>query len=194
MTTTDSMDFFLDLKLKTKNILLLSSAPRSGSSFLARIISSNPNTFYVYEPSEFFRSYPASYTKILSEIYTCKFDKLNLGESEHSFRPPSCSRDSPCTKKKDKEILNSICNKSSIILVKTIEVRVKTVVEILNSTNLQFKIIHLYRDPRGSLNSILNLGWHPRRGNCTNLESDLDYSTPIMKSYPKRYVNSFKVS
>ncbi|XP_042887354.1 carbohydrate sulfotransferase 1-like isoform X2 [Penaeus japonicus] len=175
------------------NLLVLSSMGRSGSSFLAEILASRGQSFYFYEPV---RSLPESQKhdehsvrEELRKAFRCEIQQefLAVGDS------PASSIRHPYTYKKDiasvdMEILKDFCRKERFRIVKTIRTRLAWVSELLQE-DPTLKVIHLVRDPRGSLRSAAKVKWNldPEKI-CSEIMEDLQTREEMEKKYPNRYL------
>ncbi|XP_072048331.1 carbohydrate sulfotransferase 1-like [Amphiura filiformis] len=196
---------------------------RSGSTFTSEIFNQNDDYMYFFEP---LRSYeimkmktdpsvraipryqvvPWSYSKqLLSALYRCDFTELpNWTRLRdlcfHIGTDPIRSMASYCRSKKNNN-LAAMCRKHKGIAIKTIRVSdIQNLYDLVTDPKLNFKVIHLVRDPRGIMNSRYktlkkvgevraerlysttngNSGPEPMRANevseiCTHMERNLKY-------------------
>ncbi|XP_041453983.1 carbohydrate sulfotransferase 1-like [Lytechinus variegatus] len=159
--------------------LLIVTQRRSGSSFLGQIFNQNPWVFFHFEPLKLLeikkRIYPnASY--LLQHLLKCRFDKtpyltdfynnetLHRMSSKVLCSPPLCmtnvdynSMRSSTVKKcnpLDPKAMASLCNLHPHKVVKLIRLySVESLTPLLKDKSINLKIIHLLRDPRGTLSS-----------------------------------------
>ncbi|XP_045590111.1 carbohydrate sulfotransferase 3-like, partial [Procambarus clarkii] len=81
--------------------------------------------------------------------------------------------------------LRSTCKISRVRVVKVIRSRLSWLEGLLNDPSLNIKIIHLIRDPRGSLKSIKKLNWNSKPSfRCGALEDDMRHYDILLKKYP----------
>ena len=175
---------------KAKKVLLLSTTPRSGSSFLGSVLNSYHGSFYVYEPS---RQTPKSMEEFnwiyLEEGFSCKINKSKLVYSKlkgiNGFTYPDCIPTSDCKKKitfTSKKILYKKCSSSKFRVIKTVRVRLSNVINLMKNKIQDLKVIHLMRDPRGSFTSAAKLDWGFR--GCRVYMSDIKAGRIVKKLYP----------
>ncbi|XP_043208993.1 carbohydrate sulfotransferase 3-like isoform X2 [Amphibalanus amphitrite] len=165
-------------------VVVVSSAPRSGSSFLGQLMSSQRGALYLFEPFWFYKhlynnktAAPYNYTAAsdLYNLLTCNLDALPpmFAERRHSgfiWRKPKILKRDP-----SRVHLTSLCLSTSIRVIKTIRPRLANVLPLLKRTDLDVRIIHLVRDPRAIHNSLLTKhhAWPQRRRNATLLCEDI---------------------
>ncbi|XP_037792348.1 carbohydrate sulfotransferase 1-like [Penaeus monodon] len=179
--------------LRRTNVLVLSSMGRSGSSFLAEILASRGRNVYLVEP---IRSLPQSQMvdehSVREELKSCFRCDLRQ-EFLHFGDKPSSSVRHPYTAKKDfagvdLEIIKGYCRQEPTRIVKTIRTRLAWVAELLQE-DPSLKVVHLVRDPRGSLKSAAKVKWqlNPKE-TCSKIMEDLQTRQEMEKIYPNRYL------
>ena len=178
--------------VKKTNIYLLSSTGRSGSTFLSALIKSFPITFYLFEPlrplSRKFKLDAELSNSMLKEIFNCNLSKHHLDLLSTEYYPlfvkrNSCNELKKCPKK---ERLNDYCKKFNITVVKTIRTRLSSAETFMSSSD-NVKIIHLIRDPRGFITSMIKVKWNMKpRKICDKLLQDINTSHTFKTKYSKR--------
>nr|XP_045622347.1 carbohydrate sulfotransferase 3-like [Procambarus clarkii] len=178
------------------NILLLSSLGRSGSSFLGELLATQAGVFYYFEPLRNIEArkqlQPDTVHQALQALFTCNVSGLVINAMQNSSPyftlrnryGKTCKRKCFHPKK-----LNEACRKEPIRLVKTIRMRVASLPPLLDDAASKLKVIHLVRDPRGSLISYQKLKWHALpEVSCNYINHDLRNGTNLLKQYPGRYM------
>lgn len=180
------------LILRPEAILLLSSVGRSGSSFLGELLASQGGNIYLYEPV---RALPRAVQekqtilKALKRNFNCHIPPnfLDIGKT------PYVSVKHPYVLKKGKGSLTidevrSVCLQEPLRIIKTIRTRLQWTKELLEDESLDMKVIHLVRDPRGSLTSMEELEWNVTTQDiCHRIEDDLKQREEMELLYPDRY-------
>ncbi|KAK4315227.1 hypothetical protein Pmani_013533 [Petrolisthes manimaculis] len=180
----------------TTHVLLLSSMGRSGSSFLGEILSSVPSAFYYFEPL-----YQLSHQlredmvwRGLMGLFTCNMstqfvhaavDRQNV--LSHNKKLAHCN--ASCLKSGG---LVKECRNNKVKVIKSIRTQVAWVAPLLKALP-SLKVIHLVRDPRGTILSMSSLGWLEKEYNittgCYNFTQDLLNSKTLTALYPDRFLN-----
>ncbi|KAK8746971.1 hypothetical protein OTU49_016926 [Cherax quadricarinatus] len=184
------------------HVLLFSSLPRSGSTVVAELLATHPNSVLFFEPLSSQKKNPCArdgscVASFLTRLFKCTFDQnfenwlKGKGLFLKYFNPTTrqCIErpwegGSAC---RHKLHLNVMCKNASVRIVKVIRSRLPWLVNLLNNTSLNVKIIHLIRDPRGSLNSMQRLNWNSKPSlRCGNLEDDMREYNKLLKKYPTK--------
>ena len=176
------------------NILIVTRS-RSGSSVLGDLINQNPGTFYTFEPlaiSDDFGSMSLSDKEkvdLIKNVFKCstnedfiKFEVLWKFGFDHNFRFKSgCENvlegNEACFLQ---DVYKSSCHLFPIRLIKTIRLSFEDVESILLDKEIgeSLKVIFLFRDPRGRIQSLKYVTeWCRDENNLcdvTNLCRDLD--------------------
>jgi len=88
--------------------------------------------------------------------------------------------------------LSKICQIMPVNVVKTVQMGVQPVEELLSDVDLDMKVIHLVRDPRGTLLSRKTLDWckaavcSDPKAVCDNLVTDLGKAVQMQTKYSDR--------
>ena len=192
--------------LDRKNVLIASTF-RSGSSFLGDLINHYPGTFYDYEPLYEFpgiRNKTAA-IKLIEDIFKCNFKSEDIKSHfkilsiygdffERNKRLSNVcgkifSSHEPCL---SSMFYKKTCTVLPIHLIKTVRLRIKETEKFLKEADIHnFKLVALFRDPRGTMNSRSNLEWC-KADNCANIEKvcqqlseDVKATFDLAKKYPK---------
>ncbi|XP_022239932.1 carbohydrate sulfotransferase 1-like isoform X2 [Limulus polyphemus] len=199
---------------KELHVILMTYA-RGGSSFLGDLLQSHPSVFYLFEPLHYFGSeivlpqIPTS-RQFLSDIFRCNFknwdsfmiwakqnvEYKNLQRNNRFWT--ACSLGKNQKKCYDVHFITSFCQRYLIKVVKAIRFSLNQVEEILEKNkDLNLKIIHMIRDPRGIMKSRLMekavIVWCQKslcsdsRSLCTQITDDLTYACEIKAKFPGKY-------
>ncbi|KAG0714123.1 Carbohydrate sulfotransferase 1 [Chionoecetes opilio] len=87
------------------------------------------------------------------------------------------------------ESVKEYCKKEPLIIIKTIRMRLQWVRELMDRKEVDnMKVIHLVRDPRGSLTSMERLMWNTADMEaCAKIHQDLQEKETMLSLYPSRY-------
>ena len=200
---------------EAKNILIITRG-RSGSTFTGNLLSRYPGTFYSYEPLHFgikkfgWNDWNKVDEKIdlLKQIFKCEPSKefvanAKLWKSHLSgnFRlKNACNATKTLEKSQacyNSQVYQSACSLFPIRLIKTIRIPFEDAESILLDPEIghTLKIIFLFRDPRGRLQSIkYNVHWCNSKNEtvnlcnvnnlCEDLASDAMAATSLKEKYP----------
>ena len=198
---------------EAKNILIVTRG-RSGSTFTGDLLSRYPGTFYSYEPLHFgikefgWNDWNKVDQKIdlLKQIFKCDPGKKFIGAAKSwkshlkgNFRFKNACED---VLKDSKacylpEVYQSSCPLFPIRLIKTIRIPFQAAESILLDREIgrTLKVIFLFRDPRGRLQSIKSkVHWCNNKNEtvnlcnvsnlCGDLTSDVIAATSLKQQYP----------
>ena len=194
---------------ESKNILIVTRG-RSGSSFLGDLLSSLPGTFYSFEPLHFIKEHSdlSHSIDLIKEVFTCSPSSEYIRHPSkwgptlnHNFRYKNSCKDilsgsEACFIPK---VYYSSCPLFPIRLIKTIRLPFEDVETILTDPTLgrKLKVIFLFRDPRGRLQSLKSkVHWcsnneETNRCNisnlCTDLKRDLSAAIKLKSRHPGNY-------
>ncbi|XP_069950453.1 carbohydrate sulfotransferase 3-like [Cherax quadricarinatus] len=185
-------------------VLLLSSMPRGGSTLLTEMLSTKERSITFFEPLWPLQKKKCiedeqCVTQYLADVFACNYNPdferwlktKDLFLSYFSSDAKECTR---ITDQKAKELclkklnLREMCLLSPIRIIKVIRARMAWMKNLLSNNSLDLKIIHLIRDPRGSLYSISKFkDWnkdpHER---CLGLQEDLQSFDQLSQEFPTK--------
>ena len=184
-------------------IILLSSTARSGSSFIGETLASIDSAVFFFEPLHRLEKAkdpciedPACVSEYLSKPLKCLYDEefekwlTNKAMFLEFFNKEtrSCPKDGKeiwrsCMREVD---LRKTCTNAEVRITKVIRARLETLEPLMQSSD-NYKIIHLYRDPRGSINSIRKFKWSKEVPQyCANIRDDIEAYDQLEKFYPDK--------
>lgn len=154
--------------------VLIVTNRRSGSSFMGQILNQNPKVFFNFEPLKLLEKKPGVYANqsaFLNLLLKCKFkqmpfmmefynkERLHRSGSLALTSPPLCTLSTPVNSSNVRQcdklhpsFTASVCARYSHVAAKLIRVyNISSLQELLMAENLNVKILHLVRDPRGVL-------------------------------------------
>lgn len=190
-----------ELPVQQTSVLLLSSTPRSGSSFVGELLATHSASVYFFEPIHKLQHTPCiesdeCVSQYLKDKFQCRIDDAFTKwlKAKPLFLGFYNVETSKCAAKSEKKRvqcfkdlnITQACEDSQVRLVKVIRTRLSQVESLLSEESLNLKIIHLYRDPRGfmkSINKFKNWIKDPDYY-CSGLSEDLRYSLSLQKRYP----------
>ncbi|XP_018006480.1 carbohydrate sulfotransferase 3 [Hyalella azteca] len=189
-----------------KLVLLLSSTPRSGSSFIGELLATyKPTAVYFFEPLHKIQELPcmldnSCVSNYLGNIFSCDLDNAFqqwLRSKSVFFQFFSQTSKSCGDKSSNSEIKSCFskidmineCLQADVRLIKVIRSRIHHIVPLLNSLP-HIKVVHLYRDPRGFMNSINKFtNWnHNSSKYCENLNNDLLDFRILSEKHPQQMI------
>ncbi|XP_055929347.1 carbohydrate sulfotransferase 1-like isoform X1 [Argiope bruennichi] len=202
-------------RLPKLHVLLL-SYPRSGSSFLGDLLQSYSGAFYHFEPLHYFGNIVEhnqldTARKLLHDLFTCDYrdwasfpewawfnsDFLTFRRNKRYWQM--------CTHKDNTRMLcynicflAVACRNSPVQIIKTIRMTAAEAGKLMEEYNdLNLKVIHLVRDPRGTMNSRQQkdiAAWCGKYKACSSSQTfcnlvneDLKHACELQKRYPNRY-------
>ncbi|KZS17531.1 Uncharacterized protein APZ42_016421 [Daphnia magna] len=191
-----------------KRILIVTKW-RSGSTFLGETLSSAPGVFYSHEPLIYLEKYPGSKLELIRSLFQCQFpagyvrfinelaaangDQKNLIRSRRIWDECYYNR-TLCV---EPEFVNELCRYFPIHVIKAVRLRVRELSPFLanDPTSKDWKIVHLVRDPRGTMssrNSLTNWCFNDPSCSdvnrvCAELQEDLELIQRMMSDFPDRH-------
>ena len=173
---------------EARHILLTSSFGRSGSSFLGEILSQYPGTFYSFEPEHVTYRTPKHVVKIpdiVQHIFKCKPEwgyfnyelyEILMAHFKPNFRFWNAvqSLKQPDNYTSIVQLYRVTCPIFPIRLIKTIFMPVHDVENSLIDAEISknLKVIILFRDPRGMLQSIYKIRKETKEWNLSKEQQD----------------------
>ena len=215
--------------------LVIFGDDRSGTTFLTRLFSEDPNVFAVYEPlwvtkkwfrTEVRRDLKQDVMDVMSALMNCHFmnnptamkflastsKKWAPGLFKNPFQsPPICNKTGeerkacpdPATVPKAVEEACSRHYKHSVTKVAIVRVPERKLSNIIpqiihDNPDTEIKILHVVRDPRGSINSRINLKWIEEyhqfstwfvrpRSTCEGITQNVKFGASLEGSLKQRY-------
>ena len=200
---------------EAKNILIITRG-RSGSTFTGNLLSRYPGTFYSYEPLHFgikkfgWNDWNKVDQKIdlLKQIFKCEPSKEFVANAKKwkshlngNFRLKNACNATKTLEKSQacysSQVYQSACSLFPIRLIKTIRIPFEDAESILLDPEIgsTLKIVFLFRDPRGRLQSIKSkVHWCNSKNEtvnlcnvnnlCGDLTSDSIAATSLKEKYP----------
>lgn len=182
-------------------VVVLSSTPRGGSTLLTDLLSSLQGSVVVFEPlwliekTECYHDMACT-SQYLSDVFSCRYksdfeDWLKNKPLFFHFFSPEARSCLGMTEEKKQACLNAMdlrerCRSAPLVVVKVIRARLAWMMKFLEDPQLNLKVIHLTRDPRGSINAITRFGWN---GNphlrCSDLQDDMEIYEKLRQVFPR---------
>lgn len=183
--------------------VLLWTQIRSGSSFTGRVLTVGTKTFYSEEPIRVYdhtlgRDIGAA-VAFLKDILLCRFSRHLKYFKEYltwhyqdlkvkylcQFEPRLCS--SPF-------IYEAFCRAAPVVIVRVVALALTASIPLLEDDEMELKVVHLVRDPRGTLASRRNLPSfahvYEEESNvtavCARYREDLVAAATLRQFFPKR--------
>ncbi|KAL7640878.1 UNVERIFIED_CONTAM: hypothetical protein RMT77_008015 [Armadillidium vulgare] len=190
-------------KFERVKIMIMSSMPRSGSTLLGELLSNySRETKYYFEPDQYLEKNlclknDSCTVRFFNDLLSCKgnktfhdwFKKKRFFFKFYDSKAKRCNNETDYKTCVDEIDLNDDCRNSGLLLIKNIRTRLKIVRDVLR-TNKDLKIIHLIRDPRGSLWSIKRFKWGvSEESRCKDFADDLKAFNGLKKRFPQRIIN-----
>lgn len=229
-TSSDSSD--------RRRSLLIYGADRSGTTFISRMFSEDPQVFMIYEPlwvtkrlrkAEPETDWSKSELELVNGILSCNFPdfpmaKLFLGHTSRNwaaapfknpFQTPNFCNVSDTGQLSCPNLLQIpkfaqercfTMYKHSVTKVAQVRVPDKMLSSIvpqvfLDNPDTDVKVIQILRDPRGSLNSRIQLGWLPKhtspgfvrqvRYPCEKIAENVKYGRNLPEKYQDKYMEVY---
>ena len=179
---SNDLTYQVSLNQNTSNLrVIILTRKRSGSSFVGEFLNQNPNMFYVFEPLVLLTQLGLTHyieedvfdeqsSQILNSTILCNFPKMPSGWWKYSknkickfnraiMQTNVCKTSLASVGDSTNSILSKlseICRKYKYIGIKTIRLTdISLIKQLMTSSNI--KIIHLVRDPRGTMSSRMKL-------------------------------------
>ncbi|XP_066964644.1 uncharacterized protein [Macrobrachium rosenbergii] len=185
-------------------VLILASNVRSGSTLLAELLSTTGEAVLFFEPLWPYRDKPElfkgkSVISYLSDVFQCNFsDELEAFlrytfPFSHYFHQSilNCLSDSSAQKCLRELDLKKICQNARVRVAKVVRARLSAIEDLLQGSSTQrIKVIHLTRDPRGSITSMQGLFWNWKPSlKCGPLWEDMQEYDRLVQKYPESLIN-----
>lgn len=218
--------------------LLIFGADRSGTTFISRMFSEDPNVFMIYEPlwvtktwkkTQRDEDWSRSDLEVVNGILSCNFADFPMATKFLAHT----SKNWAAAKFKNPFDSSNFCNVSetgekqcqdlSLVpklaqeacssgyhhsVTKVAQVRVpdralsSLVPKVfLENPDTDIKVLQILRDPRGSLDSRIKLGWMPKhtspsfaiavRSACTKTAENVKYGRSLLDQYQGRYMEVY---
>ena len=180
---------------------MIATTFRSGSSFLGDLIYHYPGGIYTFEPLEFVEKEDSIRT--LNDLYACQSEqsfpknRSVIGRAMNrytwSIRWLNICQNMLPKKQACFELmlLDSFCKIHPIRLIKTTRLRVSKAEAFMTDSSLpNFKLIALFRDPRGTMNSRASTDFCNRTEECYDLDvlcQNLDRDTKAAFEFAEKY-------
>ncbi|XP_068746620.1 carbohydrate sulfotransferase 5-like [Montipora capricornis] len=162
-----------------KNVIILSPG-RGGSSFLGSLFDKNPNIMYCFEPlypsymnttgshwKE--KTYERTSLEVINGLLQCDFNNISERAFSMFTKSPFHQSKSRALSKENltgfsKSKLYDICNNYKYTVLKILahrlpEKSILSLEELFQKKNYLVKIVHLVRDPRSVVYSMVKVGW-----------------------------------
>ncbi|XP_068727295.1 carbohydrate sulfotransferase 3-like [Montipora capricornis] len=238
LTPTENDITESSLSSKRRLSLLIFGADRSGTTFISRMFSEDPNIFMIYEPLWITKrwrkdqpneDWSRSELEVVNGILSCNFDDFpfakkflahtsknwaaapfknpfqtknfcNFSETGKRLCPDFSSHPDFASEACAKRYKHSVTKVAQVRSpYKSISTLIPQVFEENPETHI--KVIQILRDPRGSLNSRIQLGWMPKhtspafipsaRYACTKTAENVKYGRNLPKKYQERYMEVY---
>lgn len=186
-------------------VLALSSMARSGSTLMSQFLATLQDAVLFFEPM-WIKEHTACaedatcVEQYVRSIFTCTFSEdfeewfrgkmLFFNRFHQAVR--GCARPGNRTKRACKDALDfrGMCERAPVRAMKIIRTRLAFLEPMMQDPEINFKVIYLTRDPRGSLNSIRKYGWNrDPLLRCGHLEKDQLASAQLTQLYPDRVMH-----
>lgn len=195
-TYVDTESFYQVADERPLWVLTLSSLPRSGSTLMAQFLGTLANSVVFFEPM-----WIKEYTECADDegcvvdyiynIFNCSYkqdfeDWFRKKDLFFSYFHPDVRncKGGGC---KDSLDVRGMCKRADARVMKIIRTRLAYLEALMIDPEINFKIIFLTRDPRGSLNSIRKFGWNRDPfTRCTHLDKDQAAYEDLSELYPDK--------
>ncbi|KAK4299682.1 hypothetical protein Pmani_028054 [Petrolisthes manimaculis] len=184
-----------------RNILLVGSTARSGTSFIGELLATLEPSMYFFEPELYLRDVTQEKVKeeeginLIKDVFACNFPDnffswLQKRSRSNIIRHPvtwTCVGGVlTCL---SKPVITHACQHEHVRIIKAIRLRLSWLRELLDNTGIpNLKIIHLVRDPRGSLYSMDKNHLHKLDTDyfCPRIHADLTHLPHLLAQYPNQ--------
>ncbi|XP_063615223.1 carbohydrate sulfotransferase 3-like [Penaeus indicus] len=187
-----------------KIVIMLGSTARSGTSLLGELLSQQKNALYLFEPELFVRQHSGQKVtqelgmKHMKDMIYCRFDETFITFLHRRSSPFNIFRH-PVTKTNCRNWdscltipkLTEACRAEPTRIMKVIRLRMAWMRELLDDPKYDVRVVHLVRDPRGSLYSMAKLHLHKLMPeyHCPLIYDDLVSAPKLMAEYPGRVIS-----
>lgn len=186
---------------------------RSGSSFFGDVLSSDPRTFYHYEPLHQYQlslrlwgTNSSRAMETVGNLFRCRFGnelqyvqhakEIGFGFNFNRLLWSACQGvPSVCF---DSEFVSQLCSKAPIQVMKLAHMSLRQAHQWMISnpeTARGMKLVHLVRDPRGIWASRRNLDWcmanigcHSYELLCQQMREDLNAFDDVKRDFPDSFI------
>lgn len=177
-------------------ILTLSSLPRSGSTLMAQFLGTLTNSIVFFEPMWIKEYTPCAEDEdcvvdYIYNIFNCTYkqdfeDWFRKKDLFFSYFHPDV-RNCKGAGCKDALDVRGMCERADVRVMKIIRTRLAFLEPLMSDSEINFKVVFLTRDPRGSLNSIRKFGWNrDPMTRCTHLDKDQVAYEELSGLYPDK--------
>ncbi|KAK3862125.1 hypothetical protein Pcinc_031982 [Petrolisthes cinctipes] len=184
-----------------RNILLVGSTARSGTSFIGEMLAKLEPSIYFFEPELYIKSIDHEKVKemdginLMEDVFECRFHtnftqwllKRNIANVIRHPVTRKCKGGAhTCL---SQPVITQACQQEHVRIVKAIRLRMRWMYQLLDNDAVDnLKIIHLVRDPRGSLYSMDKNHLHKLDTAyfCPRIHDDLTHLPQLLAQYPKR--------
>ena len=191
------------IPVKETKQIMIATTWRSGSSFFGDLLNHYPGTFYSYEPLHLFKHQDSvtwqegEPVEFVRDVFKCDYDSKVM----HSYLKHSSRAENQFLFTVNKRIwrvcqnllpskvacflpglYDKTCLAFPIHTVKTVRMRVATTETYLKDEEMpNFKLIVLFRDPRGTMNSRASMEWCTN-AHCSNTTVVCDHMTSDVRA------------
>ncbi|KAK7084209.1 hypothetical protein SK128_014035 [Halocaridina rubra] len=148
--------------LSKSSILILSSVARSGTGFLGELLAALEHSFYIQEPVRAWKRGPQRKEFVQEELiksFRCQISARFLQEEHNNVSVPQPYKSGQSKQPMTRELQNA-CEREPSIIIKNTRIRLGWTKRLLDLEDLNLKVLHIVRDPRGSLKSMDLLHWN----------------------------------